>query len=100
MGNCYGTTAKVRNEPYYTREDEVYFANIGLTFSDLDKFAIVFGRFDITGEGSLDLVEFLIDMHLSFNEMTWKVFNMMGGHGDNSICFREVSFTRLKVLMT
>ena len=50
----------------------------------------MFKKFDITNERTLDLVEFLIDLHLPFNEMTWKVFNMMGGHGDNSIDFREV----------
>ena len=49
----------------------------------------MFRKFDVDGGAEISLLEFLHDVHLQFDAMTFKIFCVIDAHRDNSITFRE-----------
>lgn len=84
---CGGS--KVDTRLYYDDKDENDYLKIGITHKELQKFAEVFSKFDVDGGAEISLNEFLHDVHLQFDAMTFKIFNCIDTHHDNSITFRE-----------
>ena len=85
-----GCSRVTPESPWYSREDEIDFALLKLTYKDLKALASVFAKVDPAGERRVDIKEFLGFFHIDTNLLTYKIFGMTEDHHDNKLSFRQV----------